>query len=134
MPRRRITAASFQDRDAARPLLWNLHRACRRIRLVRADAACTGSRLAGLTATLKTIRCILAKRDPHARGRCRCITLLLGRSPDHIPKLRLAHRVGVICADQAAEVTIAVDVVDIQVGVFARGSMQKHRLAPGVRR
>ena len=29
-----VTAASVQDRDAARPLLWNLHRACRRIRLV----------------------------------------------------------------------------------------------------
>ena len=25
-----ITAASVQDRDGARPLLWNLHRACRR--------------------------------------------------------------------------------------------------------
>ena len=24
-----ITAASVQDCDAARPLLWNLHRACR---------------------------------------------------------------------------------------------------------
>jgi transposase len=33
-----ITAASVQDRDAARPLLWNLHRACRRIRLIWANA------------------------------------------------------------------------------------------------
>src|SRR5205814_8484932 len=33
-----ITAASVQDRDAARPLLWNLHRACPRVRLAWADA------------------------------------------------------------------------------------------------
>ena len=39
MPRRnRIIAASVQDRDAARPLPWNPHRACRPIRLVWADA------------------------------------------------------------------------------------------------
>ena len=37
-----ITAASIQDRDAARPLLQNLHRACRRVRLVWADAGYTG--------------------------------------------------------------------------------------------
>jgi transposase len=37
-----ITAASVQDRDAARPLLWNTHRACRRVRLVWADAGYTG--------------------------------------------------------------------------------------------
>jgi len=29
-----ITAASVQDRDGARPLLWNLHRTCPKIRLV----------------------------------------------------------------------------------------------------
>jgi transposase len=37
-----LTAASVQDRDAARPLLWNLHRACRRIRLIWTDAVYTG--------------------------------------------------------------------------------------------
>ena len=37
-----ITAASVQDRDAARPLLFNLHRSCRRIRLIWADAVYTG--------------------------------------------------------------------------------------------
>src|SRR6266480_462821 len=37
-----ITAASVQDRDAARPLLWNLHRASRHIRLIWADAVYTG--------------------------------------------------------------------------------------------
>ena len=66
-PRNRITAASVQDRDAARPLPWNPHRACRRIRLAWADALYTGSRLAGWTATLKLTLCIVAKRDPHAR-------------------------------------------------------------------
>ena len=33
-----ITAASVQDRDGARPLLWNLHRTSRRVRLIWADA------------------------------------------------------------------------------------------------
>ena len=37
-----ITAASVQDRDGTRPLLWNLHRACHRVRLVWADAGYTG--------------------------------------------------------------------------------------------
>jgi hypothetical protein len=37
-----ITAASVQDRDGARPLLWNLHRACHRIRLAWADSVYTG--------------------------------------------------------------------------------------------
>jgi hypothetical protein len=47
MPRRnRIIAASVQNRDAARPLLRNPHRARRPIRLAWADAGCTGSRLA----------------------------------------------------------------------------------------
>jgi putative transposase len=34
-----ITAASVQDRDAARPLVWNLSRSCTRIRLAWADAS-----------------------------------------------------------------------------------------------
>ena len=37
-----ITAASVQDRDAARPLLWNLQRDGRRIRLIWADAVYIG--------------------------------------------------------------------------------------------
>ena len=41
-----ITAASVQDRDGARPLLWNLHRTCRKVRLVWADAGYTASKLA----------------------------------------------------------------------------------------
>lgn len=42
-----IVAASVQDRDVAGPLLWNLHRSRRRIRLVWADAGYTGGKLAG---------------------------------------------------------------------------------------
>jgi transposase len=37
-----VTPASTQDRDAARPLLFNLHRARRRIRLAWADGGYTG--------------------------------------------------------------------------------------------
>jgi transposase len=61
-----ITAASVQDRDGARPLLWNLHRACRRIRLVWADAGYTAGKLATWAAAMKMTLEIVAKRDPHA--------------------------------------------------------------------
>ena len=60
-----ITAASVQDRDAARPLLWNLHRTSRRIRLIWADAVYTG-KLASWAATMKMTLCIVARRNPHA--------------------------------------------------------------------
>jgi transposase len=40
-----ITAASVQDRDAARPLLWNLVRGCRHIRLIWADSGYQAARL-----------------------------------------------------------------------------------------
>jgi len=60
-----ITAACVQDRDAARPLLWNLHRSCRRVRLIWADAVYTG-KLAGWAATLKMNLRIVTKRQAHA--------------------------------------------------------------------
>jgi putative transposase len=60
-----ITAASVQDRDGARPLLWNLRRACRRVRLAWADAVYTG-RLTAWAAALKMRICIVSKRNPHA--------------------------------------------------------------------
>jgi transposase len=60
-----ITAASVQDRDAARPLLWNTSRACRRVRLVWADAGYAG-KLVTWAATLKMTLQIVAKRNPHA--------------------------------------------------------------------
>jgi len=59
-----ITAASVQDRLGARPLLWNLHRACGRVRLVWADAGYTG-KLATWAAAMRMTLCIVAKRDPH---------------------------------------------------------------------
>jgi transposase len=60
-----ITAASVQDRDAARPLLWNLHRTCRRIRLIWADAVYAG-KLTGWAASLKMTLQIVARTSPHA--------------------------------------------------------------------
>jgi putative transposase len=60
-----ITAASVQDRGAVRPLMWNVHRACRRVRLVWADAEYTG-KLTTWATTLKMTLQIVAKRDPHA--------------------------------------------------------------------
>jgi transposase len=60
-----ITPASIQDRQGARPLLWNTHRACRRVRLVWADAGYSG-KLAAWAKTLKMTLQIVAKRDPHA--------------------------------------------------------------------
>jgi len=60
-----ITAASTQDRDGARPLLWNLHRSCRTILLVWADAGYTAGKLTAWAASLKLTICIVAKRDPH---------------------------------------------------------------------
>jgi len=61
-----ITAACVQDRDAARPLLWNLRRACRRVRLVWADAGYAAGKLATWAAALRLTVQVVAKRDPHA--------------------------------------------------------------------
>ena len=60
-----ITAASVQDRDAARPLLWNLHRTSRHVRLIWADAVYTG-KLGTWAAALKMNLQIVARRNPHA--------------------------------------------------------------------
>ena len=60
-----ITAASVQDRDAARPLLWNLHRTSRRVRLIWADAVYTG-KLSAWAATMKMNLQIVPRRQAHA--------------------------------------------------------------------
>jgi len=60
-----ITAASVQDRDGARPLLWNLHRACTKVLLVWADAGYNAGKLATWAAALNMTLQIVAKRDPH---------------------------------------------------------------------
>jgi transposase len=59
-----ITAASVQDRQGARPLLWNTHRACPRVRLVWADAGYTG-KLATWAAAMKMRLQVVSKRHPH---------------------------------------------------------------------
>jgi transposase len=60
-----ITAASVQDRDGARPLLWNLHRACRRIRLVWADAGYAGKLTTWAQASLHLGVAIVRRREAH---------------------------------------------------------------------
>jgi transposase len=60
-----ITAASVQDRDAARPLLWNLHRTSRRVRLIWADSVYNG-KLGAWAAAMKMTLQVVARRQPHA--------------------------------------------------------------------
>jgi transposase len=62
-----ITPASVQDRQGARPLLWNTRRACPRVRLIWADAGYAGKagKLATWAATLKMTLSIVARRNPH---------------------------------------------------------------------
>jgi transposase len=60
-----ITAASVQDRDAARPLLWNLRRSSRRVHLAWADAVYSGRRLTSWSAALKMTVQVVARRNPH---------------------------------------------------------------------
>ena len=61
-----VTAACVQDRDAARPLLWNLARACTRIRLAWADAGYAGKLTSWAAASLQITVEIVRKRDAHA--------------------------------------------------------------------
>jgi transposase len=58
-----ITAASVQDRDAARPLLWNLRRACPRVRLAWADAGYQASRLTAWATALRITLQIVRRPD-----------------------------------------------------------------------
>src|SRR5690242_11736928 len=62
-----ITAASVQDRQGARPLLWNTRRACPKVRLIWADAGYTSKtgKLATWAATLKMTLSIVARRSRH---------------------------------------------------------------------
>jgi transposase len=60
-----ITAASVQDRDGGRPLLWNLHRARTKIVLVWADAGYATRKLAAWAAALTMTIQVVAKRDRH---------------------------------------------------------------------
>jgi transposase len=57
-----VTAASVQDRDAARPLLWRLRAGYRGIRLVWADAGYAGRLVAWAAAMLHLVVAIVRKR------------------------------------------------------------------------
>jgi hypothetical protein len=61
-----ITPASVQDRDAARPLLWNLRRACACVRLAWADAGYQAGKLTAWAAALRITLHIVRKPDAHA--------------------------------------------------------------------
>jgi transposase len=58
-----VTAASVQDRDAARPLIWNLHRAGRRVRLVWADGGYAGKLVTWAKTALKLTLEIVRRPD-----------------------------------------------------------------------
>jgi transposase len=60
-----ITAASVQDRDGARPLLWNLHRACIKVLLVWADTGYNAGKLTAWATAMKMTIQIVARRDRH---------------------------------------------------------------------
>src|SRR5690242_14990116 len=61
-----ITPASVQDRQGARPLLWNTHRACRRVRLVWADAGYSGKLVPWASAALHlTVQIVKRPDDLH---------------------------------------------------------------------
>ncbi len=61
-----VTAAPVQDREAAKPLLWNLARTCTRIRLAWADAGYAGELTAWVATTSQITVEIIRKRDAHA--------------------------------------------------------------------
>jgi transposase len=58
------TPASVQDRDAARPLLFSLHRARRRVRRAWADAVCAGT-LQPWAATYLKLTVQIVRRPPN---------------------------------------------------------------------
>jgi transposase len=60
-----VTAASVQDRDAARVLLWNLRKACRRITLAWADAGYAGKLTVWAQTTLHLGVVIVRRREAH---------------------------------------------------------------------
>jgi len=60
------SAPPGRDGRRARSLLWNLHRARTRVRLVWADAGYAAAKLATWAAALRLTVQIVAKRDPHA--------------------------------------------------------------------
>ena len=58
-----VTAASVQDRDAARPLLWNLRKAFPKIRLAWADGIYAGKLVTWAASALKLTLAIVRRPD-----------------------------------------------------------------------
>ncbi len=76
-----ITAASMQDRDGARPLLWNPHRADRRITLEWADAGYAGKLTFGTRVTLHLGVAVVAPGRGHRAQAGRAHLRAAGRPP-----------------------------------------------------
>jgi transposase len=93
-----VTPACVQDRDAARPLLWNLRRACTQVRLAWADAGYQAGRLTAWASALRITLQLVRRPDDLAHLR-RTATPLGGRAqlrldqqiPPHRPRLRTAR-------------------------------------------
>jgi Transposase DDE domain len=64
-----VTAASVQDRDAAKPLLWNLRRAFPSIKLAWADGGYTG-KLVTWAKTRLRLRLEIVKRPDELHAPC----------------------------------------------------------------
>ena len=60
-----VTAASVQDRDGARPLLWNLRRACAKVVLAWADTGYNAGKLTAWATRLKITIEVVARRSQH---------------------------------------------------------------------
>jgi hypothetical protein len=74
-------------RAARSAVLWNLHRACTRVRLVWADAGYAAAKLATWAAALRLTVQIVAKRDPHAFQGGGADLRLDQQAPPHHPRL-----------------------------------------------
>src|SRR5579859_798070 len=94
-----VTAASVQDRDAARPLLRNLRKAFPKVRLAWADGIYAGKLVIWAMTVLKLTLAIVRRPDdlhtfqvlPRRWGR-RADTGLDHPLPAHRPRLRAADR------------------------------------------
>ena len=60
-----VTTAGVQDRDGAKPLLWNLRHAFRAIKLVWADSGYAGNLVTWAKATLKLMLEIVKRTEHH---------------------------------------------------------------------
>jgi len=61
-----VTAAGVQDRDGAKPLLWNLHRAYPKVKLAWADGGYAGKLVTWATTRLKVTVQVVKRTELHA--------------------------------------------------------------------